>query len=166
MTLPKRMCRAKFTILPVRVRAVVLRGLPDCTLSSTSVKKMLFAFWCVLIAGLLPVLTVSVAKFGRSDFDNSEPRAWMEKQTGRRRRADSAHQNHFEAFPFFACAVIVAHLLAAPALVVNALAGLFIIVRIAYTLFYLADKPSLRSNAWGIGYLCVIGIFLVALVRL
>lgn len=58
---------------------------------------MTLSYWCILIAGLMPVLTIAVAKYGRRDFDNAEPRAWLDKQTGVRRRADYAHRNHFEA---------------------------------------------------------------------
>lgn len=61
---------------------------------------MTIAYWCVLVAGLMAPFTVAIAKWGRRDFDNSEPRAWLDKQSGLRRRADFAHRNHFEAFPF------------------------------------------------------------------
>lgn len=123
---------------------------------------MSLALWCVLLAGLLPVLTVIFAKWGRSDFDNGEPRAWMDKLTGRRRRADYAHRNHFEAFPFFAAAVIIAQQLHAPQAIVNTLAAIFIVARIAYTVLYLIDRPTLRSIMWAIAYACVIGLFITA----
>ena len=123
---------------------------------------MSLALWCVLIAGLLPVLTVIFAKWGRSDFDNGEPRAWMEKLSGRRRRADYAHRNHFEAFPFFAAAVIIAQQLHAPQATVNTLAAIFIVARIAYTGLYLVDRPTLRSIMWAVAYACVIGLFITA----
>ena len=58
---------------------------------------MNLSYWCVLIAGILPAATVAIAKWGKRDFDNSEPRRWLEQQEGLRRRADSAHRNHFEA---------------------------------------------------------------------
>lgn len=123
---------------------------------------MSLALWCVLLAGLLPVLTVIFAKWGRPDFDNGEPRAWMEKLTGRRRRADYAHRNHFEAFPFFAAAVIIAQQLHAPQATVNTLAALFIVARVAYTVLYLVDRPTLRSIMWAVAYACVIGLFITA----
>lgn len=123
---------------------------------------MSLALWCVLLAGLLPILTVVFAKWGRPDFDNGEPRAWMEKLTGRRRRADYAHRNHFEAFPFFAAAVIIAQQLHAPQATVNTLAAIFIVARVAYTVLYLVDRPTLRSIMWAIAYACVIGLFITA----
>lgn len=121
---------------------------------------MHLSYWCVLIAGIMPVVTVAIAKWGRPDFDNSEPRRWMEKLEGRRGRADAAHRNHFEAFPFFAAGVLVAQQLQAPQDSINMLAAAFIAARLVYTFLYLTDRATLRSIAWLIGYLCVIALFL------
>ena len=122
---------------------------------------MNLSYWCVLIAGILPVVTVAVAKWGRRDFDNAEPRQWMEKLQGLRRRADNAHRNHFEAFPFFAAGVLVAQQLNADQDSINMLAVTFIAARIVYTLLYLANRPTMRSITWVIGYIAVIGLFLL-----
>lgn len=123
---------------------------------------MTLSYWCILIAGLMPVLTIAVAKYGRRDFDNAEPRAWLDQQTGVRRRADYAHRNHFEAFPFFAAAVLVAQQVGAPQGQIDIAALVFITARILYTVLYLTDKPSARSAVWIIGYLSVIALFVIA----
>ncbi|MBB3214349.1 putative MAPEG superfamily protein [Herbaspirillum sp. Sphag1AN] len=123
---------------------------------------MAIAYWCILVAGLLPIITVAVAKWGKRDFDNHEPRAWMERLTGLRRRADYAHRNHFEAFPFFAAAVLVAQQTGVAQTRIDTLALTFIIVRLIYTMLYLRDLSSLRSLAWIIGYGCVIALFVSA----
>ncbi len=123
---------------------------------------MNLSYWCVLAAGMMPVVTVVIAKWGKRDFDNSEPRRWLEKQEGMRRRADAAHHNHFEAFPFFAAGVLVAQQLNAPQDSINMLAAAFIFARIVYTLLYLTDRATLRSISWVVGYLCVIALFLIA----
>ncbi|NQE49362.1 MAPEG family protein [Herbaspirillum rubrisubalbicans] len=123
---------------------------------------MTLADWCILIAGLMPVLTIAVAKYGRRDFDNAEPRAWLDQQTGLRRRADYAHRNHFEAFPFFAAAVLVAQQVSAPQEQIDIAALVFIVARIFYTALYLTDKPSARSAVWIVGYLSVIALFVIA----
>ncbi|WP_353156713.1 MAPEG family protein [Herminiimonas fonticola] len=123
---------------------------------------MNLSYWCVLAAGVMPVVTIAIAKWGKRDFDNAEPRRWLEKQEGVRRRADAAHHNHFEAFPFFAAGVLVAQQLNAPQDTINMLAGAFIVIRIAYTLLYLTNRATLRSISWTIGYLCVIALFLIA----
>ncbi|GAA4025944.1 MAPEG family protein [Actimicrobium antarcticum] len=123
---------------------------------------MNIAYWCILIAGVMPLLTVIVAKAGRSDYDNAAPRAWMDKLQGMRRRADYAHRNHFEAFPFFAAAVLIAEQVDANPEYLDALAVGFIAARLLYTALYLADKPTLRSLAWIAGYGCVLALFGIA----
>lgn len=125
---------------------------------------MNLAYWCVLIAGVMPILTIAVAKLQRG-YDNHNPRIWLDKQQGVYRRADYAHRNHFEAFPFFAAAVIIAQQLNAPQTWIDLLAATFIVARIAFTLFYLADRPNLRSTAWMIAYGCILGLFFLAAFR-
>jgi uncharacterized MAPEG superfamily protein len=120
------------------------------------------AFWCVLAAGILPLPTVALAKWGRRDYNNSEPRAWLERLQGMRRRADYAHRNHFEAFPFFAAGVIIATLAHAPQDRIDALAMGFIGLRVIYTGLYVGDVPSLRSACWLLAYLCVVAQFWIA----
>ncbi len=120
------------------------------------------AYWCVLFAGIMPVLTIAIAKWGRRDYDNAQPRAWLDRQDGYRRRADYAHRNHFEAFPFFAAAVLVAEQLQANPLHVDLLAATFIICRVIYTVLYLTDRATFRSLAWFAGYVCVLALFGVA----
>ena len=44
---------------------------------------MTIALWCVLVAGLLPYAATVIAKLGGARFDNRDPRAWLERQTGR-----------------------------------------------------------------------------------
>jgi uncharacterized MAPEG superfamily protein len=120
---------------------------------------MTFAYWCILIAMFLPLVWAGVSKMGASDYDNSNPRAWMAKQEGRAQRANSAQQNAYEAFPPFAAAVIVAQLTDPSQMTVNILAGVFILMRIAYGFFYISDKPVLRSSSWGIGFAMTIALF-------
>jgi len=61
---------------------------------------MTIAFWCVFVAGVLPYLGTVVAKVTGERYNNRDPRAWLDRQTGFRRRADNAQKNGFEAFPF------------------------------------------------------------------
>jgi uncharacterized MAPEG superfamily protein len=129
---------------------------------SVEEKFMAISYWCILIAGLLPTITVGIAKGGSKDFDNSNPRRWLEKQKGLRARADAAHRNHFEAFPFFAAGVLVAQLCQAPQDMIDLLAVTFITLRIAYTFMYLTDRATLRTVCWMLGMLTVVGQFIVA----
>jgi uncharacterized MAPEG superfamily protein len=123
---------------------------------------MTFALWCVLIAALLPIATVGIAKASGRGFDNADPRQWLERQEGLVRRADHAHRNHFEAFPLFGLAVVFATLSGMNAERLNLLAGAFVVLRIAYTALYLGNKPSLRSLVWIAALGCSIAIFFLA----
>ncbi len=117
--------------------------------------------WCVLAAGLLPYVATVIAK-KRPGFDNHNPRTWLAKQEGVNARANAAQMNAFEAFPLFAAAVIIAHTLRGPQALVDLLALIFIGARIVYLICYLADRATLRSLIWAIGFFCVIGIFVAA----
>ena len=121
---------------------------------------MTVALWCVLVAGLLPFVATLIAKSG--GFDNRAPRDWLARQEGFRKRANAAQMNSFEAFPFFAAAVITAHMLNGPQSLVDTLALVFIAARIAYLAFYLANKPALRSLVWFVGLAMTVAIFIVA----
>ena len=130
---------------------------------------MIVAFWCVLIAGILPIVCTYLAKFGPAPvaadaprFDNREPRAWLAKQTGFRARANAAQANGFEAFPLFAAGVIVAVLQHVPVATIDLLAMVFIAACVVYIALYVSNRASLRSLAWVIGFACCVGLFLVA----
>lgn len=120
---------------------------------------MTVALWCVLAAALLPYLATTIAKAGGERYENRDPRAWLERQQGLRLRAHNAQLNGFEAFPFFAAAVIVAQMLQAPQERVDALALIFIVARIGYLVCYLADWHWARSVAWLLGWLACIFLF-------
>lgn len=124
---------------------------------------MTTAYWMILVAGLLPYWSTVASKW-RPDYKNAAPRAGVDKLPPFNQRAYWAQLNAFEAFPLFAAAVIVAHLSVSRAdqAWINGLAVAFIGFRIAYTLAYLYDKPTLRSLVWAGGVLCVIGLFVSA----
>ncbi len=113
------------------------------------------AYACVLVMALLPIVCAGLAKrhgFGRprreGGYDNADPRAWLARQEGFSARANAAQANTFEALPFFIGAVVIAHQLAAPQGLVDALAVTFVILRIAYVGAYVSGRASLRSLLW------------------
>jgi uncharacterized MAPEG superfamily protein len=123
------------------------------------------AYWCVLIAALLPIGCAALAKwrgFGQprsaGGFDNHEPRAWLARQEGWQARANAAQANSFEALPFFIGAVVIAHQLGAPQGRVDILALLFVTLRIIYILMYVAGLPTVRSAIWALAFAANIGI--------
>ncbi len=127
---------------------------------------MTIAEWCVFATLILALLTIAPIKWlGYRQFDNARPRDGAFYQDPLRARALGAHQNGLEAFPFFAVAVLLAEFRDAPQSLVNELAALFVIVRIAYVLTYLGDRPTLRSIMWSIGFAINIAIFFLPLLR-
>jgi uncharacterized MAPEG superfamily protein len=123
---------------------------------------MTIAYWCVLVAALLPFVFTAIAKFSGPGFNNRRPRDFQSQLTGMRARAHWAHLNSFEAFPPFAAAVIIAHQLAAPQGSVDALAVAFIVARLAYGALYIADLQLMRSIVWTIGLGCVVALFVIS----
>jgi len=119
---------------------------------------MPIALWCVLVAAILPVLSVLPAKMNR-DFDNSRPRDPDYWREGFRARAQGAQANGFEAFPFFAVAVFVAMSQGASSDWLDRLAVLFVLLRIIYIFCYWTDRASPRSLAWGAAFLTTLAIF-------
>ncbi len=123
------------------------------------------AYWCVLIAALLPFVCAWLAKsqgFGKprreGGFDNHDPRAWLARQTDWQARANSAQANSFEALPFFIGAVIIAHQLQAPQALLDILAVVFITLRVVYIAMYVAGLPMIRSAIWALALGVNIGI--------
>jgi uncharacterized MAPEG superfamily protein len=127
---------------------------------------MTVAEYCVFGCVALYLLTIVPVKWiGFRDYDNSKPRSPAFYQDTIRARALGAHQNGIEAFPFFAAAVLLAEFRAAPQNLINELAVLFLIVRIAYVFTYLGNRSRLRSILWNIGFVINIAIFFLPLIR-
>ncbi|AOE88924.1 hypothetical protein HI806_14955 [Ralstonia solanacearum] len=120
---------------------------------------MPIALWCVLIAALLPYVCIQIARFTGPRRDNRQPRQWAAGLTDVAQRANGAQQNHFEVFPFFAVAVLVAILGGSPVDRVNGLAVAFIAVRVLYTVCYLANWATARSLVWTVGLVLTIALF-------
>lgn len=123
---------------------------------------MTIALWCILVAGLLPIVGAAIAKWGFEGYDNARPRDWLARQSGFRARANAAQQNSFEGLPLFIGAVMVASFTQGPQPVIDQLAVLYVLARIAYIICYVGDRPTLRSLVWTIGMGVCIGLFVVA----
>lgn len=126
------------------------------------------AYWCVLVAALLPVVCAGIAKwgmFGKSPreggFDNDNPRAWLSRQTDWRARANAAQANGFEALPFFIGAVIIAHQLGANQARLDVLAFIYIVLRMLFIMMYVAGLSTPRSIAWTLALAVNIGILFI-----
>src|SRR5262252_4557316 len=107
---------------------------------------MTIAELCVFGSVILYLLTIASAKWiGFRSYDNANPRDPAFYQDQLRARALGAHQNGIETFPFFAVAVLLAEFRAAPQNLINELAILFVLVRVAYVFTYIGNRPRPRS---------------------
>lgn len=130
--------------------------------------RFTLAYWCVLIAAVLPILCAGIAKSGmykvsrrEGGYDNDNPRAWLARQTDWRARANGAQQNSFEALPFFIGAVIIAHQLGAHQARLDVLAFLFVFLRLIYIMAYVAGMGTARSVVWAAGFAVNIAILFI-----
>jgi uncharacterized MAPEG superfamily protein len=127
---------------------------------------MTVAEWCVFGAVILYLLTIVPFKaIVFRNFDNARPRDPGFYDDPLRARALGAHLNGIEAFPFFAAAVLLAEFRASPQHLIDELAILFLIVRAAYVLTYIGDRPTLRSILWSIGFAINTAVFFLPLLR-
>lgn len=120
---------------------------------------MKIAFLCLLIAGVLPLVSTAIAKWGFREFDNHNPREWLSRQTGFRARANAAQHNAFEAFPFFAVAVVLGMGLSLDPSVLNRYCLIFVVARVLYLLAYLLDWASVRTLCWVVAYASCLAIY-------
>ena len=111
--------------------------------------------WCILLAGLMPIVCAGIAKGGTfskspqdGGFDNRRPRDWLARQQGWRQRANAAQANCFEALPLFVAAVLLAQQAGAPRSRIDALAVAFVVLRSVYVGLYVADLAIWRTLVW------------------
>ncbi len=133
---------------------------------------MTIALFCILLAAIMPIVCAGLSK-GKAmsvsrregGYDNRNPRDWIKTQEGFSKWADAAQANCWEALPFFAAAVIVSHMLGVVGWLPNALAVLFIVLRIVYVWLYVTARQRERSLVWSVAFLVNIAIFLSPLLR-
>lgn len=127
---------------------------------------MTVAEYCIFGAVALYLLTIVPVKWlSYSKYDNARPRDPAFYEDAIRARALGAHLNGIEAFPFFAAAVLLAEFKLGPLRLIDELAVLFLIVRIAYVFTYLGNRPRLRSILWNIGFTINVAIFFLPLIK-
>ena len=128
---------------------------------------MSIAYWCILIAAVLPFVWVGVAKSGAPGYNNKDPRGWVAKQDAFRvRNAYNAHLNAFEAFPTFAAGVLMAQFAGVDPGHANLLAMAFIGFRILHGVFYIAAKAAIRSLVWMGGLASTVALMVLAALKL
>jgi uncharacterized MAPEG superfamily protein len=121
---------------------------------------MTIAELCLLAAVILTIASIAPAKLdGAREYDNANPRDPRFYTPGLRAWSQGAHFNGYEAFPFFAASVLLAEIRSVPQGTVDSLAAAFVVARLVYVLLYLANRPTLRSVVWSVGFLGNLAIF-------
>jgi uncharacterized MAPEG superfamily protein len=122
---------------------------------------MTIAIWCILVAAILPYVAFSFVK----GLDANQPRYHVGELTGQSLRAYGAHLNGLETFPWFAAAVIVAHMVGGPSRIADALAVLYVLLRLGHMVAYIGGRQPLRSAAFTLAQLVAVAIFVSPLFR-
>lgn len=123
---------------------------------------MTTAYWCVLVAILMPTVWAGIAKAGAKGFDNARPREYLATLDGWRQRANWAQTNSYESLPGFAAGVVIAHVAGAAQPTIDLLALGYVLARVLYGIFYITNRSTLRSLVWVAGLGCIIGLFVAA----
>ena len=127
---------------------------------------MTTAYWCILVAALLPYAWYTAARAGAGRIDNRDPRSGMARlDEGRARRANNAQYNAFEAFAPFAAAVLMAQAAGVDPARIDMLAIAFVVLRVLHGFFYLANIHALRSLCWFAGFAVVAWLMAQAAMR-
>lgn len=112
--------------------------------------------YCIAAAAVLiyiPFLVVGYARVSVG-YDIAAPRAMFDKLPPYAQRANWAHQNSFEAFMIFTAAALMAYVTGLGSTVAVGAALTFVVARLLYSVFYIANVPLARSLMFGIGTLC------------
>ncbi|HTR14994.1 MAG TPA: MAPEG family protein [Roseiarcus sp.] len=116
---------------------------------------MTIAIWCIFIAATLPYVAFSFVK----GLDPNQPRYRVGDLAGQSIRAYGAHLNGLETFPWFASAVIVAHMVGGPSRTADVLAIVYVLVRIGHMAAYIGGRQPLRTAAFAVAQLVALTIF-------
>jgi uncharacterized MAPEG superfamily protein len=122
---------------------------------------MTLAIWCIVIAATLPYVAFGLVK----GLDPNQPRDRVGDLDARSLRAYGAHLNGLETFPWFAAAVIVAHVVGGPSRIADVLAVVYVLLRVGHIAAYIAGRQPSRSAAFTLAQLVALAIFVSPLFR-
>jgi uncharacterized MAPEG superfamily protein len=110
---------------------------------------------------LMPYLSkipLAMAMKKAGGYDNHHPREQQAKLQGFGARAVAAHQNSFEALTVFSIAILSAIVTHHTSFLIQVLAVVYVVSRVAYHALYLMNRATLRSLTWMFGYFCCLTI--------
>jgi uncharacterized MAPEG superfamily protein len=138
-----------------------------CSLMTISVPTdfasvLLYAIALAMLLVYIPFFWVGYAR-ARLGYDYSAPRAMFDKLPPYAKRATWAHQNGFESFPLFAAAALIVYVTERSSMVTAALAAIYLVARLLFSLFYILDWPRWRSLGWALSNAGTVGLLLIGL---
>ncbi|MEM6613199.1 MAG: MAPEG family protein [Cyanobacteria bacterium P01_C01_bin.72] len=98
-------------------------------------------------------------------YDQSAPRAMFDKLPDYAKRATWAHQNSFEALTIYGLAALMAYATGVDSDWARIAAIAFLIARLLYSVFYIANVPLLRSMMFALGSLSGWTLFGLSILR-
>ena len=125
----------------------------------------LYSIVAAAILIYVPYLLVAFARV-QVGYDLSAPRAMFDKLPPYAQRATWAHENSFEGFMVFAAAALMAYVTGVNSPQAANAAIAFIIARLLYSIFYIADIPLLRSLMFGIASFSSATLFFLSLMQI
>lgn len=112
----------------------------------------------------IPHLAVAYGRF-QVGYDIAAPRAMFDKLPPYAQRASWAYQNTLEAFPIFAAAALMAYVTNVTSQLAEVAAITFLVARLLYSGFYIANIPLGRSLMFVIGGLCSGTLFVLSVLH-
>jgi uncharacterized MAPEG superfamily protein len=123
--------------------------------------------YSIVIAAILIYVPFLIVGYGRmqAGYDTNAPRAMFDKLPPYAQRATWAHQNAFESFMIYASAATMAYVTGVDSKWALGAASAYIVARLLYPVFYIANIPILRSLMFGIGSLSITTLFILSLLQ-
>ncbi len=126
---------------------------------------LLYSIIGAVVLTYLPYLLVA---FGRAQigYDLAAPRAMFDKLPAYAQRATWAHQNSFEAAIVYIAAATMAYITGVESPWVVKAAIAFLIARLLFSVFYIANIPLARSLMFAIGSAASATLFILSVIEL
>ena len=125
---------------------------------------LLGSIFGAVILTYAPFLAVAWGRL-QAGYDQSAPRAMFDKLPAYAQRATWAHQNSFEALTIYGLLALMAYATGVESDWAKIAAIAFLVARLLYSVFYIANIPLLRSMMFAIGSLSGWTLFGLSILR-
>ncbi|MEM8723257.1 MAG: MAPEG family protein [Cyanobacteria bacterium P01_G01_bin.39] len=117
-----------------------------------------------VILAYAPFLVVGWGRL-QAGYDQSAPRAMFDQLPPYAQRATWAHQNSFEALTIYGLAALMAYATGVDSQWAKIAAIAFVVARLFYSIFYIANIPLGRSLMFAIGSLAGWTLFALSILQ-